>query len=41
MRTQFLFLKFMRSFLIGFTAGIISFGTIAVLLFSLYLAFFA
>ena len=41
MRTQFLFLKFMRSFLVGFTVGLVSFGTVAVVLFALYLAYFA
>ena len=41
MRTQYLFLKFLRSFLVGLAVGIVTFGALAVILFALYLVYFA
>ena len=41
MRTQYLFLKFLRSFLIGLTIGLCAAALIGVILFALYLTVIA
>lgn len=41
MRVQFLFLKFMRNFVIGLTVGLAAAALVAVILFTVYLACYA